>query len=210
MSLLKPGMTFVDIGAHIGYYSLLASRKVGINGKVFSFEPDPRNYVLLVSNIFANNCTNVIPIQKAVADYTGTSKFFVAPYSVSHSLYKDVSIPTLSILEIEVISLDDYFRQLNWPSINLVKMDIEGAEISALRGMKELCSRNPYLKLIVEFKPRRIHAAGYTIEDFFSTLIELGFHIIQDINTSEIIYYQGRIALRTLSTSTNLLCLRMD
>lgn len=209
LSLLKMGMTFVDVGAHIGYYSLLASRKIGPTGKVFAFEPDPRNYALLTVNISVNNCTNVVPVQKAVADYTGKGRLFVAISSVSHSLYKDKSIPISSTIEIDVVSLDDYFRQLGWPSINVIKMDIEGAEIPALRGMRELFSRNPTLKLILEFKPRRILTAGYTVEEFFHILTELGFNFIQDINTGEwVLSPQKGSQLSIPSKSTNLLCFR--
>lgn len=209
LSLLKPGMTFVDIGAHVGYYSLIASRKIGPVGKVFSFEPDPRNYALLTANISANNCTNVIPVQKAIADYTGKGRLFLATYSVSHSLYKDNSIPISLAIEIDVVSLDDYFRQLDWPSVDVIKMDIEGAEIPALRGMRELSSRNPSLKLILEFKPRRILAAGHTVEEFFCVLTELGFTFIQDINTGEwVLSPREERQLNIPSKSTNLFCFK--
>jgi len=210
LSLLRPGMTFVDVGAHIGYYSLLSSRKVGPTGRVFAFEPDPRNYALLTANISANNCTNVVSVQKAVADYTGKGRLFLSTSSVSHSLYKDNSVPISSIIEVDVVSLDDYFRQLGWPSVvNVIKMDIEGAEIPALRGMKELSSRNPSLKLILEFRPRRILAAGYTVEDLFCVLTELGFTSIQDINTGEwVLSPQEGKQLNIPSKSTNLFCFK--
>ena len=209
LSLLRPAMTFVDIGAHIGYYCLLSSRKLGPARKVFAFEPDPRNYALLTANISANNCTNVVPVQKAVADYTGKGRLFLATSSVPHSLYKDNSIPISSTIEIDVVSLDDYFSQLGWPSVDVIKMDIEGAEIPALKGMKELSSRNPSLKLILEFKPRRILAAGYTVEEFFRVLTELGFTSIQDINTGEwVLSLQEGKQLNIPSKSTNLFCFK--
>jgi len=207
LQLLKPGMTFVDVGAHIGYYSLLASIKVGPKGKIYSFEPEPNNYNFLIRNIMLNDCKNIFAIQKAVADFTGKANFVIAPYSVSHSLYPDETVPNIATIQVEVVSLDDFFSQLGWPKVDVVKMDIEGAEVRALRGMKGLCKRCPDLILITEFKPRRLRAAGSSEEEFFDVLGVLGFNRIRDINTGEEIVLKDRkIPPQFPSESTNLIC----
>jgi len=209
LQLLKPEMTFVDVGAHVGYYSLLASIKVGPKGKVYSFEPEPYNYNLLIRNIMLNGCKNIFAIQKAVADFTGKTNFIIAPYSVSHSLYSNGTVPNIAMIQVEVVSLDDFFGQLGWPKVDVLKMDIEGAEVKAFRGMKRLCERYPDLILITEFKPRRLHAAGSSEEEFFEALSSLGFNRIRDINTGEEIVLKDRkIPPQFPSKSTNLICWR--
>jgi FkbM family methyltransferase len=209
LQLLRHGMTFVDVGAHVGYYSLLASIKVGPEGKIYSFEPEPYNYNLLVKNIMLNDCKNIFAIQKAVADFTGKANFVIAPYSVSHSLYPDKTIPNIAIIQIEVVSLDDFFSQLGWPKVDIIKMDIEGAEVKALCGMKELCKRYSDLILITEFKPRRLQAAGSSKEEFFEVLSNLGFNRIYDIETGDgIILKDKKILSQFPLKSTNLICWR--
>ena len=74
---MKQGMIVVDIGAHIGYFTLLAARLVGETGRVFAFEPDPDNYSLLIKNVSVNGHDNVIPVQKAVSNKTGQVRLFL-------------------------------------------------------------------------------------------------------------------------------------
>jgi len=75
---IKKGMNLVDIGANIGYYTLLFSKWTGDQGKVYAFEPEPENYKLLVKNVKANNCLNVVDSQEAVSNKIGASSFFLA------------------------------------------------------------------------------------------------------------------------------------
>jgi len=77
--LVKKGMVVVDLGAYIGYYTLIAAKIVGETGKVFAFEPEPHNYDLLVKNIEVNGYKNVIPVQKAVSNKTGTTYLALNP-----------------------------------------------------------------------------------------------------------------------------------
>lgn len=172
--LIHPGMTVVDLGAHIGLYSLLAANLTGPDGRVYSFEPMPSNYALLLKNITANGYENIIKaVNKAVSDKSGLAFLFFNKRDES-SLYA-VSRTRGGILIVETITLDDFFEGEGWPKIDLIKMDIEGAEIAALKGAKQLIERNPDLKLIVEFAPNLQAAAGVTNEEFFKTLLELGF-----------------------------------
>ena len=75
--VVKKGDVVVDIGANMGYFTLLASRLVGREGKIYAFEPEPVNYGLLVKNIGINGYKNIVPVQKAVSDRTGTTRLFI-------------------------------------------------------------------------------------------------------------------------------------
>src|SRR5207245_2930011 len=79
MKLIESGMVVVDIGANVGYYTLLAAEKVGSHGKVLAFEPEPSRYALLEKNVRANDLKNVIPVQKAVSNKTGAARLYLDP-----------------------------------------------------------------------------------------------------------------------------------
>ena len=76
--MVKPNMVVVDVGAHIGYYTLIASRIVGQGGKVFAFEPEPSNYNNLIQNVEMNKCKNVLTIEKAVSDNEDKAFLYVS------------------------------------------------------------------------------------------------------------------------------------
>ena len=131
---IEPGMLVVDGGANMGGYSLLASRRAGPAGRVFSFEPDPRNFARLAARV--RRCANVRPIPKAIADKSGQSLLFLDTFHAGHSLV-DGRVGERGIL-VEVTSLDDFVRELGLPGLDVVKLDIEGAELLALDGMQQL------------------------------------------------------------------------
>jgi FkbM family methyltransferase len=175
-SIIEKGMTVIDIGAMIGLYTLKFSSLVGSSGHVYSFEPEPLAADFLHKNVKINQCSNVTIIQKAVADKKGASSFVtsrsLALGPVGGFLRSDQHLGDLSV---DVLTLDDFFSELNWPSVDLIKMDIDGAEILALRGMKELSQRNPDLKLIMEFDPRWAAYVAASFEEITNLLIKLGF-----------------------------------
>lgn len=165
--LLKEGMTFLDLGAHRGYYTLLASKLVGEKGRVFAFEPAPENFALLATNVKGRS--NVTLVQKAVSNKSGTAKFFLSPdASVTHSLYQVGD--NWQWIEVEVTSLDEFFRDKDL-RIDFIKMDIEGAEMSALEGMAELIKKNENLKIVTEFRPGFLEKSGTSPESFLRKLL---------------------------------------
>jgi FkbM family methyltransferase len=169
---LKEKMVFVDIGAHWGHYTLIGAKLVGKEGKVFAFEPHPDNYSLLCKNIKANNLSNVLPIQKAIADKSGKTKLFYDNFdSVTPTLYHSGKN---QFLEVEAISLDDFFKDKEI-RIDVVKMDIEGGEPNALEGMKEILKKNKKIKIFTEFNPKLLMMAGFSPKYFFKKFLELGF-----------------------------------
>ena len=168
------GMTVVDIGAHFGYYTLLAARAVGIKGKVFCFEPEPSNYALLLKNIEENNYNNVVPIQKAVTNTTGSIKLFIAKDPSGHSIACDN--PLQKAIDIDSITLDDFFRGREYP-IDVIKVDVEGAEMTILQGMRNIIAKNRQLNIFTEFNPGALTRTGYSPKEYFRLLTDYGFQI---------------------------------
>jgi FkbM family methyltransferase len=173
----------IDAGAHIGYYALMAAhrlRQVGA-GLVFAFEPHPINFADLQRNQQLNNMSNLILIQKAVADQTTQMRLFSSPLSGSgcHSLRQ---FPFHSnSYEIECTTLDDFMDTHKEAKIGLIKLDVEGAELPALRGAQRLIERDkPYI--MYEEVEDRDRAFGYEIKDLRSFLESLGYKIypVQD------------------------------
>jgi FkbM family methyltransferase len=170
--VLRPGMTTVDVGAHLGYYTLLFKIKVRESGKVFAFEPDPYYFGLLKRALLANGMdAGIFIYQMAVWDKNGTATFFLDQYGGTSNLFK----PTIygGSITVETITLDTFFEKLGWPNVDLIKIDVEGAELAVLSGMEELNRRNKSLRLIVEFVAKR--PSGVQPEEFFNTLQRFGF-----------------------------------
>ncbi len=201
--VIKPGMTVVDIGANAGYYTLLAARLAGDRGRVYAFEPEPENYAVLVKNVEVNGHHNVLCRQQAVASESGRVQFFLAGESGAHSLYTGKASPRRRIM-VEATSLDEFFRKDGWPHIDLIKMDIEGAELRALEGMVELVRRAKNLKLIMEFYPRLLRKAGVEPETLLNRLHDMGFSI-RDIDERKGIQPLEASAWRQ-NTQRNALC----
>jgi FkbM family methyltransferase len=173
LEILKSDMTVVDVGASIGYYTLIASRIVGPKGKVYAFEPEERNYSYLVRNLSANHASNVVTIRKAASNKAGKSAF------ISEGAGERGWVPenqaTSSPIKVDTLTLDSFFEAEGWPSVDVVKMDIEGSEKFALEGMRELSRRNHQMRLIMEFNLDAMRRTGIPPQALADTLMELGF-----------------------------------
>jgi FkbM family methyltransferase len=132
--LLEPGMTVLDIGSNLGYYALLEARGVGATGTVIAIEPVPNNARLLAANIEANGYSNVHIFEVAIGASVGRAPIYLAPHSNCHSMaFPDG--PGEKI-EVPVLTVDSLVSQLGLSTVHLVRMDIEGYEVEALRGMQ--------------------------------------------------------------------------
>jgi FkbM family methyltransferase len=129
---VNPGSVIYDLGAHSGYYTLLASVLTGAKGAVYSFEPVPANIVNLKRHIAINNLDNVHVVEAAVSDSSGTARFKTSYSSVAGKLAQEGDI------NVAVISLDDFAAQSGVLLPDLIKIDIEGAEFATLRGARNL------------------------------------------------------------------------
>ena len=173
--LVKDGSVVVDAGANIGYFTLLAARLVGKTGRVFAFEPALSNYDLLVKNIEENRYETVTPVKKAVSNKTGVTELFLDGLNMgSNTIYCPgkfgKSVP------VDTVTLDEFFKDRESP-IDLIKMDIEGAEMAALEGMANIIKKNDNLRIITEFVPHRLIEAGVSPESFLNLITDYGFSI---------------------------------
>jgi len=171
---IKPGAVVVDIGAQFGYFSLLAARQVGVEGRVFAFEPSISNFKLLSDNIRLNKYENITPFQKAVGEKLSTVTLFIYRDSDSHGMYQRPQTPVKESVEVECIALDQFLKV---ETVDCVKMDIEGHEPYALEGMKQTIARSKNMVLFAELVPGFLHEAGKKYEDYIAQLHSLGFHI---------------------------------
>jgi len=184
--IIKPGDIFLDLGANIGYFSLLAAKLTGEKGKVFAFEPEPKNFYYLQKNIEINNYKNIYPFQKAVSDKNGTTELFICEYDSGHhtiNQYGGVEVyshgrPTEKIaIKVDTVKLDDFLADKT-DHVDIIKMDIEGAEALAVEGMRNILADNKKIKVLMEFFPLFIRKMGSSPEKLIKTLIEdLGFNI---------------------------------
>lgn len=221
--IVKPGMTVVDVGANVGYYSLLAGRLVGEQGTVWAFEPAPHVVELLRGSIAANGFeSRVHPLPQAVSNRQESAQLCVnVAEPFLSSLYPEMPAPgtaaTGETVEVECTTLDIWAAQRQWPPVDLVKIDIEGGEKPALEGMVQMSQRSPSLKLIVEFNVTALRAAATTPDEFFAAVHACGFTRISVIGErhrvlrlpTDIPWLLREIPRRIPGDSVNLLCEKM-
>jgi len=171
---VKPRAVVVDIGAQFGYFSLIAAKLAGSQGRVYSFEPSASNFKLLKDNIRLNNIDNITPFQKAVGESSSVVTLFIYQGSDSHGMYPRPDTPVKERVEIECVALDQF---LPHETTDIVKIDIEGHEPYALAGMKHLISRNKHLILFTELVPGFLRQAGVECQTYLDQIEALGFQI---------------------------------
>jgi len=177
-SVLSAGAVVVDAGANIGVYSQFLSRCVGPTGVVHSFEPSPENFRRLQSA--TRKLANVRLCQVAVGEYSGKSKLYVSDQlNVDHRTYatEEDSRPAV---QIDAIALDNYFEPDQ--HVDLIKMDIQGYELHALRGASRVLADNPDAKLLLEFWPYGLKQAGVNWVELMDVLHSKNMSVSQVTN----------------------------
>ena len=182
--IIKKNDVVIDVGAHIGYYTLLFSDLVGENGKVFSFEPVLESFKLLEKNIEENNFTNVTSIQKAVSNETKLTKLFLTPNATTHRISNTEKNP--DYVDVYSITLDEYFKEFNG-KINFLKCVSQGADFAVRQGMQELIKKMDDIKLMIAFAPSRLIEFGSKPSEFLKTLVSANF-FIYEINWNKQIF----------------------
>jgi FkbM family methyltransferase len=173
-SLVKSGMTVVDIGAHIGYYTLLSAQIVGPKGKVFAFEPEPKNYDLLKKNVAENGYNNVTLVEKAVSNGSSIARLSV---DLKDSGMNYLANTINNSITVSTVSLDEFFDEAI--VIDFIKMDIEGFEEKALEGMQRILKKGNVKAIIAEFYPKLIKRNGFSPKILWDRLSALGLEIYQ-------------------------------
>jgi FkbM family methyltransferase len=162
---VKEGNCVVDVGANVGYFTLLSARLVGELGRVFAYEPSPVNLIELQNNVDLNHFQNVRPALVALSDYNGRSKFFLSTRECArHSLIQTKEHDESTI--VEVAKLDDAFP-VNYP-LHFLKSDTEGNELAVLKGAKETINRNSSIKLLVEVNTDALYAQKVAVTDLWN------------------------------------------
>lgn len=205
---VKPGDIILDIGANIGYYTLIFAKLVGKNGKVFAFEPEPLNFELLQKNVKMNNYDNVIFEQKAISNVNGTIKLYISKIRTGmHRIYKSKHT-TENFVNVPMIKLDEYLKKNDYlKKINFIKIDIEGSEFGALQGLKNTLKNNN-LKILIEFIPDSIREFGDEPQDLIKLLksYKFKFFCTDDQNKKIVQINDYDEIITKFPNGTNLFC----
>lgn len=177
LRLLRPGMTVVDVGANVGYYTLLAARGVGPTGKVYAFEPEPRTFGLLKKNVRVNGLSWVTLCNKAVWKSSGKARLFTTHHMGvcgGHSMIGDPSeCDVRPVVTVDTITLDEFLEDER--KVDLIKIDAEGAEPFIIEGMERMIATSSNLKALVELSPNFVRAAGLDPVEYVHSLRQRGF-----------------------------------
>ncbi len=161
LSLLEPGMTVFDVGANLGTYALLAARRVGPSGRLHAFEPGPATADRLRGNVRLNGLSNVVVNQAAVSDRAGVITLYLQDDSDCNTLTAGAGTP----VQVPALTLDDYVGTHNLGQVDVLKMDVEGAEVTALRGGGRLLAAPRAPLILLEFNPQALEKAGSSVSE---------------------------------------------
>jgi len=169
--LLKQGDVAVDVGANIGYITLNMAKCVGMQGKVLAFEPVPPTYDRLRRNIRNNACTQVQTFSNAVGETGDHSANIFLPKGGdnAHSLSSLKQFADSNVFKVDIVRIDDVINQ----PVQLIKIDVEGAEVSVVRGAAETIKRShPYI--IFEYNQEALARFGHCLQDVFKVIQDTG------------------------------------
>ena len=170
MTWIAPDSTVIDVGANIGFFTIDFATRVGAAGRVVAFEPDHRNVETLRWNLARAKLANVVVVEAALAERSGQGTLYLNPsHPADHRIFAgDAERPHEVVA---LIAFDDYVASAALPApISLIKIDVQGAEMKALRGMTRTLDRFPSASLLVEYTPAALREAGDSPEvllDFF-------------------------------------------
>jgi FkbM family methyltransferase len=190
-SCLKPGDTFYDIGANVGFFTVIGAKLVGASGRVYAFEPVRENVAIIQRNIKLNNFHNVTVLEKAVSSSTGQGELLLAEYAGGHTLLTAGTPPDVrGVMRVDLVAIDDLVAQQTLPPPDVVKIDVEGAELDVLHGMSQTLQHfQPTIIYEVDdsdresFKRKRqdieefIRSIGYKSTSLAEAYPAIGWHV---------------------------------
>jgi len=191
---LRPGMTVVDAGANVGYFTLIACNAVGREGRVFAFEPDPETYEMLFRSVEMNGFRQICQCHRmALSSSRGKARFYrFSQHFGGNSLWHRGGATTefgdkVSEVEVDTIPFDEFAESAGIRGrIDLIKIDTEGSEAHVLQGMQKTLAANPNIVLLCEFNAEHIRSSNCDPETAADSLLENGFKF-------RIIHYDGSI-----------------
>lgn len=157
------GKVAIDVGACIGYYSLMLSKKVGNNGKVYAFEPEKENYALLNKNIALNHLESIcFAYNVGVGDYDGNTSLRVHKSPGQHS----IDIKTQERGNLKMVFLDYILTKDEYSNVGFIKIDVEGYEHKVLKGMSAIVKNSPNIVIQLEYAPQHLADYNFVFEEF--------------------------------------------
>lgn len=203
-SKIKKGWTVVDVGARVGYYTIKAGLLVGSEGKVLAIEPHPQIFQVLRMNIELYKLDNIIPVCKSVGDETRMVKLFESYDSGGTSIISPPSVFSLdrdrlhrwfrlikkgdffklvhahlnahAAMYVSLDTLDRIMKEKNLEKVDLIKIDVQGAEFDVLKGSHDILERSRP-RLLVEVHPELAHLQGWKPEDLYELLHNYGYRL---------------------------------
>ena len=174
--LIGPDDTVVDVGANVGFFSLLAAQSVGSSGKVLAFEPVPLALERLHVNLQLNSAKNVAVYSIALSDATGYRDLYEGPPDhVGISSIRPIARAQRTI-KVQTTTLDDMLTRLEIESIKLVKIDVEGAEQLVIQGMRRCLVRDrPFV--VVEITDSFLRDCGHSASSLCHLLLDAGYQM---------------------------------
>jgi FkbM family methyltransferase len=168
--LVRPNGKVLDLGAHIGTFSLMAAA----NGyQITAVEASTRNAALMRESIHRNGFNNIQLVQAAISDRTGQMEFIQdGPYGMVSNPGQPLDKRTITV---PAITVDALLDQVNWPNVDMIKMDIEGSEVNAIKGMARLLTRKDAPPILFESNGHTLHIFGVTPGSLFSALEAYGY-----------------------------------
>jgi FkbM family methyltransferase len=171
-------MFVVDIGANIGYYSLMAAQLVGEEGRVFAFEPDPKNFELLSRNLELNGYRNVVAVQKAVSNTSGIVTLYIDETNFGNRSFGEKNIVNDGgAVETQTVSFDEFYEsEMHGARIDVLKIDAQGAEGLIFEGArKTLTNQTP--RIFMEFEPDMLLNLGTNPIGLLLQFANVGYNI---------------------------------
>ena len=174
---LQPCMTVLDVGAHHGLYSLLASARVGAGGRIFAFEPSPRERRALRLNLLINFARNVSVQGLALGRDNGEQNLFIVQGGQRgcNSLRPPEVFSATIPVRVRVVRLDEWLAKQKIEHVNFIKLDVEGAELDALKGGAQAFEHRPRPTVLVEVQERRTRPWGYPAIEIINYLADRGY-----------------------------------
>jgi FkbM family methyltransferase len=174
---LKPGDVFLDVGAHVGYFTLLAARRVTGTGTVLSIEPNPQALEQLRQNVARSRLANVLIADTACGDSYDPVRLYL--HTESNSSMASLSAANATggaAVDVRCTPLDSLCQDRGLHRVDLVKIDVEGAELSVLRGMKRIL-RDIRPVIVLELEPRLLSSFGETSESVHTLFAGYDYHV---------------------------------
>lgn len=175
LAWLRPGMTFVDVGANVGYYTLLAAHRVAQSGRILAVEPGPYAYQRLCETVNRNGLDQVRTLQVALGEQSCTLPLYVPPEASRN--YSPTMVPHASGTAVDTVvrTLDDCLEEWGVETVDLLKLDVEGFEPAVLRGARRALAQGRIGAVLCEFNDYWLREAGASPMALYQTLTATGF-----------------------------------